>query len=238
MFRQGKPRAFIHNLRLASMLSFVAGVVNISGVLSVHTLTTNVTGHFAFFSEHFVQGHYQTALDYISYIVAFLLGAFCCGFMVELTIRKKPTTSHTIPMLLEIGILISVVFINTSIPAEWLARILLFSMGLQNALVTKVSQATVRTTHLTGLFTDLGIEISQLFFYRNKADTQKLKKSIYLRFAIIVFFFFGGVLGGFLYKKILLYSLVLAAGTLLTALAYDNVRLGFFYYVRKFTSKP
>ncbi len=63
MFRQGKPRAFIHNLRLASMLSFVAGVVNISGVLSVHTLTTNVTGHFAFFCEHFVQGHYQTALE-------------------------------------------------------------------------------------------------------------------------------------------------------------------------------
>ncbi len=80
MFRQGKPRAFIHNLRLASMLSFVAGVVNISGVLSVHTLTTNVTGHFAFFSEHFVQGHYQTALDYISYIVAFLLGGILLRF--------------------------------------------------------------------------------------------------------------------------------------------------------------
>jgi len=220
------------------MLSFVAGVVNITGVLSIHTLTTNVTGHFAFFSEHFIQGSYQTALDYISYIVAFLLGAFCCGFIVELAIRKKPTTSHTIPMLLEIGILIIVVFTNTSIPLEWLARTLLFSMGLQNALVTKISQATVRTTHLTGLFTDLGIEISQLFFYRNKADTQKLSKSIYLRLAIIVFFFFGGVLGGFLYNKIQLYSLVLAAGTLLTALAYDNLRFGFHYYVRKFRSKP
>lgn len=40
---------------------------------------------------------------------------------------------------------------------------LLFAMGLQNALVTKISNATVRTTHLTGLFTDLGIELSQLF---------------------------------------------------------------------------
>jgi uncharacterized membrane protein YoaK (UPF0700 family) len=238
MFRQGKPRAFIHNLRLASMLSFVAGIVNISGVLSIHTLTTNVTGHFAFFSEHFVQGSYQSALDAISYIVAFLLGAFFCGFMVELTIRKKPAMSHTIPLLLEIGILIIVAFTNTSIPAAWLARILLFSMGLQNALVTKISQATVRTTHLTGLFTDLGIEISQLFFYRNKADTQKLSKSIYLRFAIIVFFFLGGVLGGFLYKEIQLYSLVPAAGTLLTALAYDNLRFGFLHYTRKFRSKP
>ena len=220
------------------MLSFVAGVVNISGVLSIHTLTTNVTGHFAFFSEHFVQSSYQAAWDYISYIIAFLLGAFCCGFMVEFAIRKKSKISHASPMLLEIGILITVVFTNTLIPVEWLARTLLFSMGLQNALVTKISQATVRTTHLTGLFTDLGIEISQLFFYRDKADTQKLSKSIYLRFAIIVFFFFGGVLGGFLYKEIKLYSLVLAAGTLLTALAYDNLRFRFHYYVRKFKSKP
>jgi hypothetical protein len=26
--------------------------------------------------------------------------------------------------------------------------------------VTKISQSTIRTTHLTGLFTDLGIELS------------------------------------------------------------------------------
>jgi uncharacterized membrane protein YoaK (UPF0700 family) len=58
MFRQGKSRAFKHNLRLATILSFVAGMVNISGLLSIETLTTNVTGHFAFFSEYFVNGDY------------------------------------------------------------------------------------------------------------------------------------------------------------------------------------
>jgi uncharacterized membrane protein YoaK (UPF0700 family) len=238
MFRQGKPRAFIHNLRLASMLSFVAGVVNISGVLSIHVLTTNVTGHFAFFSEHFVEGSYSTALDYISYIVAFLLGAFCCTFLVELVLRRKPAISHTVPMLLEAGILIAVAFANASMPTPWLARTLLFSMGLQNALVTKISQATVRTTHLTGIFTDLGIEISQLLFYRNTADRRKLSRSIYLRFAIILFFFLGGVIGGLLYKEVHLHNLILAAGTLLTALAYDNLRLGFHYYIRKLKIKP
>ncbi|WP_254092360.1 YoaK family protein [Dawidia soli] len=219
------------------MLSFVAGVVNISGVLSIHTLTTNVTGHFAFFSEYFVQGHYQVALDFVSYIAAFLLGAFCCGFLVEVLLRKKPAISHTIPMLLETAILIIAAFANASIPTEWLARVLLFSMGLQNALVTKISQATVRTTHLTGLFTDLGIELSQLFFYRNTPSTKKLSRSIYLRLAIIAFFFLGGVIGGFLYTEIRLYTLLLAAGALLTALAYDNLRFGFHYYVRKMRSK-
>ncbi|MGC1244182.1 MAG: hypothetical protein WA874_21505 [Chryseosolibacter sp.] len=56
MFRQGKPRSVRHNLRLASILSFVAGIVNINGVLSMNILTTNVTGHFAFFSREFVEG--------------------------------------------------------------------------------------------------------------------------------------------------------------------------------------
>ena len=52
MFRhKGKKRTYIHNIRLASILSFIAGLVNVTGVLSVRTLTTNITGHFAFFAE-------------------------------------------------------------------------------------------------------------------------------------------------------------------------------------------
>lgn len=60
MFRhQGKSRTYVHNLKLASMLSFVAGIVNITGVLSVKVLTTNVTGHFAFFSEDISNKQYD-----------------------------------------------------------------------------------------------------------------------------------------------------------------------------------
>jgi len=49
MFRhQGKTRTLNHNLKIASLLSFVAGMVNVAGFLAVQRLTTNVTGHFAF----------------------------------------------------------------------------------------------------------------------------------------------------------------------------------------------
>jgi uncharacterized membrane protein YoaK (UPF0700 family) len=44
----GKNRTLKHNLKIASLLSFVAGIVNVAGFLSVQRLTTNVTGHFAF----------------------------------------------------------------------------------------------------------------------------------------------------------------------------------------------
>ncbi|WP_394331199.1 DUF1275 family protein [Chryseobacterium luteum] len=52
-------------------------------------------------------------------------------------------------------------------------------MGLQNALVTRVSQSVVRTTHLTGLFTDLGMDLSKLFFFKEKSESIKLNRSIF-----------------------------------------------------------
>jgi uncharacterized membrane protein YoaK (UPF0700 family) len=39
--------------------------------------------------------------------------------------------------------------------------LLCFAMGLQNSLVTRLSGAVVRTTHLTGVVTDLGIEAAR-----------------------------------------------------------------------------
>jgi uncharacterized membrane protein YoaK (UPF0700 family) len=238
MFRQGKSRAFIHNLRLAAMLSLVAGIVNINGVLSIQTLTTNVTGHFAFFSEEFVQANYSSALTFMVYVIFFLAGAFVCGFLVEFVFRRNPGISHAAPMIMEIVVLLLTggATFCYAIDNEWIACALLFSMGLQNALVTKISQATVRTTHLTGLFTDLGIELSQLFFYKGSAESRTLTKSIYLRLVIIIFFFFGGVMGGFLFKQYHLRTLWVAAACLVAALLYDNLRFGFHYYRRKFTS--
>ena len=65
MFRhQGKNRTFIHNLRLATLLSFVAGIVNVTGVLAIKTLTTNVTGHFAYFAEEVMKHNYTAAITF------------------------------------------------------------------------------------------------------------------------------------------------------------------------------
>lgn len=69
-------------------------------------------------------------------------------------------------------ILIAIGFFGTSsdiftLGGKLTAFFMLFAMGIQNSLVTNISKSTVRTTHLTGLFTDLGIELSQLFFYKN-----------------------------------------------------------------------
>ncbi|AKQ44871.1 membrane protein [Rufibacter radiotolerans] len=238
MFRhRGKSRTFTHNLKLASLLSFVAGIVNVSGLFAVQRLTTHVTGHFAFFADELVKKNYGQGLVYLLFILAFFLGAFCSNLIIELISRRDDRFINSIPVGIEILLLSFVAFLD---PPTILAQVntvaclLLFAMGLQNALVTSISNSIVRTTHLTGLFTDLGIELSQLFFYKRKDQQKKLRSSIKLRLTIIFFFFFGGVTGGYGYLLIGIKILLLTVCLLTSALIYDSIKFKIVSIKRKY----
>ncbi|MBS1772908.1 MAG: DUF1275 domain-containing protein [Bacteroidetes bacterium] len=228
MFRHtGKNRTFLHNLKLASLLSFVAGIVNVSGFFAVHQLTTNVTGHFAFFAEGLVKSEYSTAIYYLLFILSFFTGAFISGLFVETIIVRQKQYIYLLPIATEVGILLCVSLLDSRFIESHtviISCVLLFAMGLQNSLVTNISNSVVRTTHLTGLFTDLGIELSQLFFYKLPEQQKKLKSSIKLRLAIIGFFFIGCILGGMSYTLIGIKSLLLAVCCLIISIMYDNIR--------------
>lgn len=237
MFRhKGKNRTYRHNLLLAALLSFNAGLVNITGVLSLSVLTTNVTGHFAFFAEELSLRNYYKAIIFLIYIFSFLFGAFFSSILTEYFEAKEKKTSHSLSMSIEIILLFTVgyyyCFIGHNVSSNFIACVLLFAMGMQNSLVTQISNSTVRTTHLTGLLTDLGIELSQLFFH-NKIDERKaLWKSINLRLSIILFFFLGGVIGGFVFKEIKEGTLIIASTILLIALLFDVFRRQYYKIIR------
>ena len=239
MFRhKGNRRTYKHNLRLASMLSFIAGIVNICGVLSFNILTTNVTGHFAYFSEEFFKNNYLNAASFLLYTLFFLLGAFVSNVFIEITSRIRPDISHTIPMIFEALILSYIGYFAPATSGHvFIVCALLFAMGMQNSLVTQISEYKVRTTHLTGLFTDLGIELSQLFFYRKQNETKQLSRSIYLRLIIIGCFFIGCFMGGLLFSQFKLGTLLFASGFLIIAMYYDVIRYNFLFYKRKIISR-
>ena len=237
MFRhQGKTRTVKHNLQIASLLSFVAGIVNVAGFLAVKQLTTNVTGHFAYFVDEVFQVHFWKGLIYFLYILFFFLGAFISSLLVEYVALKNENKTYILPIVIEIVLLLFVATLGKNLIesyANLIVCILLFAMGLQNSLVTKISDATVRTTHLTGLFTDLGIELSQLFFYKKALQKIKLFASIKLRLIIIIFFFVGGISAGLLYQKLQLKVLILATLVLFIGLIYDTLKLKMIQLKRK-----
>jgi uncharacterized membrane protein YoaK (UPF0700 family) len=229
MFRhQGKARTLTHNLGIASLLSFVAGIVNVTGFLAVQRLTTNVTGHFAYFVDEIFKLEFWKGFIYFLYIFFFFLGSFVSNILVEVISKKNDNYVYVIPTIIESIILLSSAFWGqffVSQSPDLLVFCLLFAMGLQNSLVTSISNAAVRTTHLTGLFTDLGIDLSQLFFHKYKEEKSKLYSSIKLRLTIISFFFIGGIIGGIFYSTLGLHVLIIAGSALIFGVILDGLKL-------------
>lgn len=243
MFRHlGNSRTFKHNLRLATTLSMVAGIVNVCGLFAFEVLTTNVTGHFAFFSKEFSKKDYNTGIVFLLFTLCFLVGAFISNFLTEFALKKKNKNPHLYPLLFEILLLTFVAFSVleknvTIINSQFFTYALLIAMGVQNALVTHISKSVVRTTHLTGLFTDLGINLSQLFFKKREGEKVVLQKNITLRVAIITFFFAGCMIGGFLFQYFQLKTLLLASVLLIIALYFDFLRFRYYILKRKIFRK-
>ncbi len=243
MFRhQGKSRTHKHNLRIATVLSFVAGVVNVTGFLSFRELTTNVTGHFAFFVNDVADFEVWKGAIYLLYIFCFLFGSFSSSLLIEKFRENKRLNVFVLPTVIESLILTLVPLLGSFLEADnsnVIVCSLLFAMGLQNSFVTKISNAVVRTTHLTGLFTDLGIEISQLFFPKNHPDQASIRATIRLRIFIISFFFLGGLFGGYCYSRLGLGlgTLYIGAVILILSLFYDDLRFRFIKTHRKHTRR-
>lgn len=239
---QGKSRTLQHNIQIATVLSFIAGLVNVVGFLALGQLTTNVTGHFAFFMHDLSNFEFWKGTVYLLFILAFLAGSFFAGILLEYFKENKQLNVFAIPILLEAALLIGLAVFSqfyTQQYPHFIACTLLFAMGLQNSFVTNLSNAVVRTTHLTGLFTDLGIELSQLFFPKSHPQQTQIRERIKLRIYIIAFFFLGGSLGGYLYSSLHLelHTLYIAAGILLLSLLYDDFRYRLLMAKRKLRKK-
>ncbi|MEP7279148.1 MAG: YoaK family protein [Bacteroidota bacterium] len=224
----GLKRSFKHNMRLAIMLCLNAGFINAAGFLAFSVLTTNVTGHAALLAVDVATKNFRSTRMVALWLFLFLAGAFFSSFYISKVGRNK-SFAYTIPIVFIIFILLFVAYFghnyNNSLPAtEYFAGSLLFSMGIQNAMVSMISGSVVRTTHLTGMFTDLGIDLSEAV-HSFKNINPIVKRRIVLRVAIIGSFLFGGILGGLLFLRIKFAAFYIPPCFLLIALFYDYFRI-------------
>ena len=229
MFREDvKKRSYKNNLGVAIFLALVAGIVNVVGVLSVNQFTTNVTGHFAHVITGVSQAYQSRPIYFLGFILSFLGGAICSSLIIDYFRNHSEKWKFRVPVIIESLLLIGVGILPMdyiTLNPHKIAIVLLFTMGFQNALVTTISNSVVRTTHLTGLFTDLGIEIAQLMKNRDPKITKPLWHSVFLRVNIIGSFFIGGVIAGLFYHVIQTRLLILAAMVLCIALVYDSIKV-------------
>lgn len=224
------------NLHLGAVLAFVAGAVNAGGFLAIGLYTSHMTGLVSAAADAVALGHYLYAGGALAAVLCFAAGAATTAVLVNVSRRRWPARVYVPSLLLEssllllFGLLGTILLPHKFIAVSLTALLLCFIMGLQNALITKVSDAQIRTTHLTGLITDLGIELGRLAYRRGalKAPsppsddpTVASRARLRIQATLVTAFFVGGVVGALGFKHLGFVSTVPLALALL-ALALLN----------------
>ncbi|WP_415754008.1 YoaK family protein [Pseudomonas leptonychotis] len=202
----GRERSAAANRHLGFALAFVAGAINAGGFLAVQQYTSHMTGIVSAMADNLALGTYELVWGGLGAVLSFLLGAACSTVMVNYSRRRQLHSEYALPLLLEAVLLLCFGFLGaalaqiTGLFVPLTVILLCFIMGLQNALITKLSNAEIRTTHITGIITDIGIELGKLFYWnrthspeiaRVMADRQRL----WVLSLLAVYFFLGGVVG-------------------------------------------
>ena len=198
------------NSRLGMTLAFVAGATNAGGFLAVGQYTSHMTGVVSTIADALVLGQVLLALGSISMLLAFLGGAMCTAVLVNWGLRRALLSAYGLPLLLEslllliFGLFGGAINLVGAIFVPMTVLLLCFIMGLQNAVITKISRAEIRTTHVTGLLTDFGIELGKLVYVNathGAAPVLANRPKLWLQGQLIGSFLLGGLVGAMGFKQ-------------------------------------
>jgi uncharacterized membrane protein YoaK (UPF0700 family) len=212
---------------LGMALTFIAGAINAGGFLAVGQYTSHMSGILSAMADDLALGALGAVLLGASAFLPFMVGAGCSAILINWGRRHRLGSLYAMPLALEAALLFGFGILG------WLAHpspgfvaaavpLLCFIMGLQNATITKISGARMRTTHVTGIVTDIGIELGKLAYWNRDrslaqivtADREKLRLLVLL----LASFFVGGVTGAIGFGQIgFLFSLPFAALLLVLA---------------------
>lgn len=238
--KYSNSRSLSDNLKLGTLSAFSAGMVNIGSLLLFFSFSSNVTGHYAILAAEIVKGNlYQIAVVF-SWIFLFFFGSFVSNMFVIHINQKNSYIAHSIPLILEIICLLTVgiygeyFYKETLAETEILLGLMLFAMGLQNGLTASISNFTVKTTHLTGTTTDLGILFS-MFTKKEYRNNEALKGKAKLLLYIAISYLTGAIFAGFSYVYLSFKMFYLASLVLVVIIFYDlsKLRLKLYWHQKK-----
>ena len=231
----GRERTKTANHELARYLAFVAGATNAGGFLAVRQYTSHMSGITSAMADNLALANLPLVLSSLAAILSFIAGAACTTLLVRWARRRALHSEYALPVLAEAVLLvlfglIGRVFVDHTPTGTVL--LLCFTMGLQNAIVSKLSNAEIRTTHVTGMITDIGIALGRMLASaggdRDATDALDRPKLLLLA-SLVGLFFAGGVVGALGFKHAgFLFTLPLAF-ILLTLAALpviDDLRQG------------
>lgn len=201
-------------------LAFVAGMVNVVGLLGFeHQAVTHLTGTTSMLGASAAALDIRNSLRLFGVICSFVIGAVLSSYFIKDSTLQLGRHYGVVLLLESLLLCLAVPFLkHSSAFGDYFASC---ACGLQNAMVTTYSGSVVRTTHLSGMFTDLGIFLGHAL-RGLPVDARRLRLCI----TIISAFFCGGVVGAFVFRILGYETLFIpAALTGLTSLSYGLYRI-------------
>ena len=226
LIRQGDARDSRLDRRLAFGLAAVAGGLNAAAFHEVGFFSANMTGNVSALSSLLAMGQWMQGLGYLAIVAAFIGGAMVSTLAISAGLRRGIVTIYARVILVE-GVLLAVlglarVVLDRAAGVPLLILGLAFLMGLQNAIVTHISDARVRTTHISGMSTDIGIGLARMLDIArgtsDLADRDGVITRLGLHSGTVLFFLVGGV-GGVLAWRLVGDSSFALTGLLLAMIA-------------------
>jgi len=226
------------NRRLGRSLALVAGAVNAGGFLAVGQYTSHMSGIVSALADNAVLGDYVLVVAGASALLSFVAGAAVSAILINWGRQRRAHSEYALPLMIEAFLLLCFGLLGSNLEHHRLlfvpatAGLLCFVMGLQNAIITKISKAEIRTTHVTGLVTDIGIELGKLIYRRARlvtagaSDVVPDRARLRLLASLLLMFVLGG-LGGALGFKHVGFVVTVPLAALLVVLAivpvFDDV---------------
>lgn len=199
------------NMFIWFLLAFQGGAINAGGFLAVHRFVSHVTGFATLAGVAGANQHWNEMLGMLLVPVSYICGAMFSAWCVE---RRRIHNQGPLYSLVFSFMLISLSFVAIggtlgvfgsfgeplNLSRDYLLLFILsFTCGLQNAVISSASGAVIRTTHLTGLITDLGIGIVRILSI-DKGHKHEVFAN-WARLGIFLSFFLGSLVSAIIYMK-------------------------------------
>lgn len=196
------------------LLAFISGTVNAGGYLACARFVSHVTGFATLAGIDFANGKYDTAMGILSVPVFFLIGVMISAYFVDRQISEDRHAHQAFVMGLVSLCLFAAAYGGyvgwfspfggtLHLQRDYLfIALLCLASGLQNGTITTTSGASVRTTHLTGITTDLGIGIVRSLNSRllNSIRQRENRVNI-LRLGTITSFAMGSAMAAYIFMR-------------------------------------
>lgn len=227
LIREGDSRSVQIDIILAAILSFIAGAVNSGGYFAFGYFSANMTGNVSLISDHVSLNEIKIAGAFLSIVALFISGAFLSSLFIQFGKTHHWTNVYALTLLAEAVLLIIVALIDlnsdSNVKGVIIVGILSITMGIQNAASTRISGSKVRTTHVSGIATDIGVGLAILLRVPNNQVQQATIQRLELHVTTIAMFLLGGIFGVIGYKIVQGWVFI-GIAILITALCLNYLR--------------